>query len=144
MGQALAAAAQIRDIMAFDRKTFKDKLLGVLSGAITHFYMVKLATQNRQTKWVQHWKTEIDRLVNLDTVTILVSEIKGHWDKGKALAESIRDVRSADSGYRRVAANYVARVYQLKKLRKDLPQGIEAEFYAMIEEAAERALSPDA
>ena len=29
--------------MAFDRKTFKNKLQDILGGAITHFYMVKLA-----------------------------------------------------------------------------------------------------
>jgi hypothetical protein len=60
---------------------------------------------------------EIDRLIHMDTVRILVSEVKGNWDKTKALAESIRDVQAADSGYRRVAANYIAKVYQLKKIQ---------------------------
>lgn len=49
--------------MAFDRKTFKNKLQDILGSAITHFYMVQLAKRNHQTKWVPHWNTEMDRLV---------------------------------------------------------------------------------
>src|SRR5438132_11211259 len=74
--------------MAFDRKTFKDKLQDILGAALTHFYMVKLARLNSQTKWVQHWETELDRLVNMDAVRVLVSATKGRWDKERALAES--------------------------------------------------------
>lgn len=126
--------------MAFDRRTFKNKLQDILSTALTHYYMTKLAELNRQSKWVQHWKTEIDRLINMDTVRVLVSDIKGNWDKCKALAESLRDVQAADAGYRRVAANYVAKVYRLKRLDKELPVGIEGAFYQMVVEAAESVL----
>lgn len=129
--------------MAFDRKTFKDKLQDVLGGAITHFYMVQLAELNGQTKWVQHWSSEVDRLINMDAVRVLVSAIKGNWNKRKALQESLADVQAADLGYRRVAANYVKKVYKLKKLAHDLPVGAAIEFYAMVAQAAEEALSPD-
>jgi hypothetical protein len=104
--------------------------------------MVKLATLNHQTKWVRHWQTEIDRLINMDTVRVLVSDIKGKWDKKKALAESLADVRAADRGYRRVAANYVAKVYKLKKINQQLPAGVDEPFYALVQQAAEAALSP--
>src|SRR5438445_3832140 len=107
-GQAQAVARMMQKI-ALKRKGFKDKLLETLGAALMHFYMVKLAEQNQQTKWVQHWRTEIDRLVNMDTVRVLISTTKGHWDRRKALGESLADVRTADSGYRRIAANYVAR-----------------------------------
>jgi hypothetical protein len=128
--------------MAFDRKTFKDKLQDVLGGALTHYYMTRLAIHNKQSKWVRHWQNEIDRLIHMDMVRILVSHIKGTWDKRKALAESLADVRAADRGYRRVAANYVARVYSLKKVRQDLPDDVDADFYRMIQQAAEAALRP--
>jgi hypothetical protein len=129
--------------MAFDRKTFKDRLQDILGGAITHFYMVKVAELNGETRWVQHWLTELDRLINMDVVRILVSQTKGKWDKRKALKESVADIRAADQGYRRVAANYVAKVYRLKKIRTELPGGMEKEFHDMLDAAVEHALRPD-
>lgn len=129
--------------MAFDRKTFKDKLQDILGGAITHFYMIQLAVLNRQTKWVRHWQTEVDRLINMETVRILVSEIKGKWDKRKALEGSLADVQAADKGYRRVAANYVCKVYQQKKINTQLARDVEKEFVAQVRQAAEDALSLD-
>jgi hypothetical protein len=128
--------------MAYDRKGFKNKLLGTLSGAITHFYMVKFAERNGQTKWVEHWRTEIDRLVNMDLVVTLVSEIKGKWDKKRALEESLADVQAADRRYRTAAAHYVARVYSIKKLSKNLAPGVETEFFDLVRQAVESALSP--
>jgi hypothetical protein len=136
-------AERILRAMAFNRQTFTDKLQFILSGALTHYYMVELARLNGQTKWVQHWKNEVERLINFDTVQVLVANIKGKWDKKKALEESLSDVRTADSGYRRIAANYVAKVYQLKKTKQNLPAGVEDEFYEMVHETAERALRPD-
>jgi hypothetical protein len=127
--------------MAFSRKTFKDRLLAVLSGAVTHFYMVELARRNNQTKWVQHWMNELDRLLNMDFIFMLVSEIRGRWDKRKALAETLEDLQAADRRYRTVAANYVARVYRLKKQRRDLPPELTNQFHRMVWEAAERGLA---
>jgi hypothetical protein len=129
--------------MAFNRKDFKNKLQDTVAAALTHFYMVNLAQLNHQTKWVQHWQTEIDRLVNMDMVRTLVSEINGHWDKRRALDESIQDVQAADTGYRRVAVNYVKKVYQLKKIQQQPPTDAANVFYTMVSEAAERALTPD-
>ncbi|MCS6976562.1 MAG: hypothetical protein NZM31_06070 [Gemmatales bacterium] len=130
--------------MAPDRKTFKNRLQDILGAALTHFYMVQLAQRNRQTKWVQHWNTEIDRLIHMDLVRILVSAINGgRWDKRKALAESLQDVQAADQGYRKVAANYIAKVYRLRKIEARLPQGMERSFYAAVQEAAEFAVQPD-
>ena len=128
-------------VMAYDRKTFKNKLLGTLSGAVTHFYMVQFAELNGQTKWVQHWKGEIDRLLNMEFVVTAITEIKGTWDKRKAIAETLADLAAADKRYRTAAANYVAKVYKLKKLKKDLPTGVEQEFHDMVHEATESALS---
>jgi hypothetical protein len=128
--------------MAFDRKTFKDKLQDILGGAITHFYMVQLATLNKQSKWVKHWQSEVDRLINMDAVRVLVSRTKGNWDKRKALAESMADVAAADEAYRRTAANYVNKVYRLKKVNRKLPDDIQSDFYAAVESAAEHALDP--
>ena len=70
-------AKKILRAMAFNRQTFTDKLQFILSGALTHYYMVQLAQLNGQTKWVQHWKTEVDRLINFDTVQVLIANIKG-------------------------------------------------------------------
>lgn len=128
--------------MAFDRKTFKDKLQDILGGALTHYYMIQLATLNKQTKWVKHWQAEVDRLINMDAVRVLVSRTKGSWDKRKALAASLQDVSAADEAYRRVAANYVSKVYGLKKINRNLPDDIQSDFFAAVELAADQALDP--
>jgi hypothetical protein len=135
-------AERIRLAMALDRKSFKSKVLGILGGAITHYYMVKLATLNRQTKWVQHWSSEVDRLINADFVIAVDTEIKGKWDKRKAITETLVYVAAGDHRYRTTAANYVAKVYKRKKINQDLPTGVEKSFYEMVQQATERALSP--
>jgi hypothetical protein len=130
--------------MAFDRKSFKNRLLGTLGGAITHYYMVKLAELNKQTKWVQHWNKEVDRLINMDLVVTVVSEIKGRWDKRKAIAECLADIKAADRRYRTVAANYVAKVYKLKKINKQLAAEVDRPFYETVHETVEAALRSSA
>lgn len=134
------AAERIIHAMAFDRNTFKDKLQDILGGALTHFYMVKLAELNGQTKWVQHWANEVDRLINMDAVRVMVSQTKGKWDKRKALHQSLADVQAADHGYRRVASNYVAKVYRLKKIKEDLLAGLEDQFLDMVQHAVDDSL----
>lgn len=140
MSRLALADDRVYEVMAFDRKTFKNKLLAILSGAITHFYMVQLAERNGKSKWVQHWKTEIDRLLNLDFVVVLVSETKGRWDKKKAVSETIADLATVDRRYRTVAANYVTKVYRLNKLDRHLPAELQDQFRSMIWEAVERGL----
>ena len=139
----MRVADRVLQTMAFNRKSFKDRTLSILSGAITHFHMVQLAQLNHQSKWVQHWRSEIDRLVNMDFVVAILTEIKGKWDKRKAIQETLADIRSAEHRYINAAANYVAKVYKLKKIHRLVPQGIAEEFYDMVNEATESALSPD-
>lgn len=129
--------------MAFTRQAYKDKMLGHLIGAVGHFFMVKLAELNGHTKWVQHWKSEVDRLVNMEFVVAVLAPTKGKWDKRKAIHETVEDVRSTEARYGRAAGNYLKKVYRLKKIKEDLPAGVEEEFYAMVHEAAERALCPE-
>jgi hypothetical protein len=102
--------------------------------------MIQLAERNRQSKWVHHWRGEIDRLLNLDFVVMLVSEIKGRWDKRRALQETLEDLAAADQRYRTVAANYVSKVFGLKKLQRELPANLAEEFRSMVKEAADRGL----
>src|SRR3984893_12704957 len=127
------AAQRMRPLMAFDRKPFRDKLRDILGGAITHYFMGELAELNGQTKWVHHWNTEVDRLVNMDTVRVLVTPIKGNWDKMRALQQSLQEVQGAEGGYRKIAANYVAKVYKLKRIKQDLVAEVEKEFYQMVQ-----------
>ena len=141
MHRVLPMDIEFGPTMAYDRKTFKSRMLGVLSGALTHYYMIELAANNKQTKWVDHWSSELERLINLDLVTIVVTAIKGRWDKRKAVSETLADLASEDRSYRRIAANYVAKVYRLKKLDRQLPADVQDAFYAMVEESVARALA---
>lgn len=128
---------------ALTRQAYKDKLLLILSAAITRLFMVKLAELNGRTKWVRHWASEVDRLINMDFVLAVLAPIKGNWDKRKAMRETLDDIRLVEVPYCRAAGRCLTKVYKLKEIKKDLPAGVEDEFYEMVYEIAERALSPD-
>lgn len=128
--------------MAYDRRTFKDRVLEKLSGALGHHYMAALAELNRQTEWVQHWRGEIERLVFIELGLVLESPIKGNWNRQRAVNEVIEELRAVDPNFRRRAENVAKRYYGLKKIARALPAGVDTEFYNMVNEAVAEALQP--
>lgn len=127
--------------MAYDRRTFKERVTEKIDGALEEFYTARLAQLNGQKKWVDHWLGEVDRLLNLELRRVLRRPIKGRWDRRKAIEEVVRELREVDHAYRRAVENDVQQYYRLKRILKPLPPEVTEEFYAMVEGTVDRALA---
>src|SRR2546422_9159334 len=99
----LRSTEELLTAMAYDRETFKDKVEEKAGGALLEHYKACLARATRQTKWVEHWETEVDRLLNTELVVVLLHSIKGFKDRKKAAREVLDHLRSLDTRYRRAA-----------------------------------------
>lgn len=119
--------------MALDRKSFKDKIFNLCDGALEHFFCVKLAQLNSQKEWVQHWSTEVARMVGPDVRRILRKETKGRWDKKKAVQEALEEVKLlSEVRLKREADAYIQDVYALPRVNLNLPLDVSKEFYEMV------------
>jgi hypothetical protein len=127
--------------MAYKRVEFKNKVKSHLTGAIIEFYKARLATKNGQTRWIEHWTTEV-RLLVLQLVGELFHAVRGFTDRQKAYAEVVEDVRSHDANFRRYATNTIKRDYELIKLRNGLDANDTADFWALIDDAVRGAFVP--
>ncbi len=125
--------------MAYDRKTFKERVTEKIDGALEEFYTARLAELNGQKKWVEHWLAEVDRLLFLELRRVLRRPIKGRWDRRKAVSEVIQELRHVDAAYRRSVAKDVLEYYGMKKLKKPLPPEVTDEFYALVERAVNQS-----
>lgn len=106
--------------MAYKREDFKNKVESHLTGAIVHFYQVSLAKKNGQTRWVQHWMTEVKNLIENSLVAEIFHAIRGFKDRRKAFYEAIDEIKAGDSGYRHYADTVIKRDYNLTKLKVPL------------------------
>jgi hypothetical protein len=106
--------------MAYNRTEFKNKVEEKLGGALLEHYKATLASRNRQPRWVRHWQSEVDRLLNTELVVVLLHSIKGFKDRRKAAGEVIHHLRAIDEQYRRAAVQIVQRDYQLGTLQAPL------------------------
>lgn len=96
--------------MAFNRETFKDRIEEYLRGAVIEFYKGRIATKNsrsgrsvfwtrNETRWVEHWTTEVRMLIDRFGATIGDHDIRGFKDRRKAIAEVIERLKSKDDGF---------------------------------------------
>jgi hypothetical protein len=127
--------------MARTRSAFKDKIVGHLSGAIGEFYKARLAAKNGQLRWVAHWSTEAERLINYTLVAEVLHTVKGFTDRRKAFAEAAKEIRRDDARYRRYAEGAVKRDFQLTKLRAGLDATDTQDFWVLVHAAVEPALT---
>lgn len=141
MKSRASVAERVLRTMAYDRQTFKNRVMEKIDGAIVEFYKHHLAELNGQTKWVNHWRGEVDRLLHMELPIVLLRPIKGKWDRRRAVREVIAELRAVDAGYRRLAENVIKRYYGLKKISRPLPEELTAAFYAPVDQAVEEALA---
>jgi len=127
--------------MAWDRKTWKSHLLGNYKAALEHFYYVQLAQLNGQTKTIQHWKNELWAMLGDRAIHIFLRDVKGRWDKWKAISEVVADLRLAEQSCFAKATTHVQITYGLKKMKTKLPPGVSASFYTELEANVTKYLS---
>jgi predicted metal-dependent RNase len=128
----LKTADDVVTAMAYDRDTFKDKVEEKVGGALLEHYKACLSRVNRQTRWVEHWQREVDRLLDTELVVVLLHTIKEFKDRRKAAREVLRHLEAADVQYRRAAERVVKKDYSLKKLGGAIPDDMTAEFYTRV------------
>jgi hypothetical protein len=133
-------AARYIDAMAYKRMDFKNKVESHLTGAIVEFYKATLATKNGQTKWVQHWLTEVKQLVDRNLPFEILHPIRGFKDRSKAFAEAVAEIKAGDDRYRRYAETTIIKDYKLKKLKAELDDADTTAFWTRVDEVAARAL----
>jgi hypothetical protein len=133
-------AARYIDAMAYKREDFKNKVQSHLTGAIVEFYKATLATKNGQTKWVQHWMTEVKQLVDRNLPFEILHPIRGFKDRSKAFTEAVAEIKAGDARYRRYAETTIIKDYKLKKLKVELDDADTTAFWARVDGVAETAL----
>lgn len=138
---ASRVATRILRAMAYDRNAFKDKLEEHIGGAYLEFYKARLAEKNAQTKWVDHWKGEVRQLLDRNLVAAMLHEIRGFKDRRKAYEQVRAAMKAKDVGYRKAAQNTVLKDYGLRKVRVPLNDDDTADFWKLVERAAENGLS---
>ena len=136
---AQKVADRILTAMAYDRTTFQDKVEEHIGGALLEFYKARAASKNGQTKWVQHWMSEVNTLLNRNLVAALLHSIRGFKDRAKAFATVEQAIRAKDAGYRGAAERVVCRDFGLTKLRTHLSDEDTAEFWGKVKAAREVA-----
>jgi hypothetical protein len=125
--------------MAYSRQQFKNRVEEKVGGALLEFYKAECAQANGFTRWVQHWRTEVERLLG-ELEIVLIHEIRGFRDRNKAFDEVIQYVQGNDRTYRKIAANAVTRNFKAKRLRHGVPAAATETFYAQVTETARNAL----
>lgn len=133
-------AARVLRAMAYDRNTFKDKLEEHIGGAYLEFYKARLATKNGRRKWVDHWNTEVRRLLDRSLVAAMLHSIRGFKDRGKAYAEVKAGLIANDAGYRVAAENTVLKDFKLRNLQVALEDADRDDFWKLVDAAASRGL----
>jgi hypothetical protein len=117
MNRAHATAEDILTAMAYKREDFKNRVGENVGGALFEYYKAQLASASGHTRWVQHWRSEVQRLIETELVIVLLHPIRGFKDRKKTAQEMIEEIRAIDSQYRRAAEQTIRHDYGLKKLR---------------------------
>ncbi len=133
MSRAITTAKDILKAMAYSRETFKDRVEEKIGGGLLEYYKAALARLSRQTRWVKHWESEAERLINIELGVVLLHSIKGFRDRKKAVQEVLDHLREIDHQYRRAAQYTIQRDYGLKKLRTQITDQDTENFYRMVQ-----------
>jgi hypothetical protein len=133
MTQATINVQTVLRNMAYNRSQFKDRVEEKVGGALLEYYKAQLAALNRQTRWAQHWNSEVTRLLDTELVVTLLHSIRGFKDRKKAVGEVLQQLRAQDEQYRRAAERVVRKDYGLKQLDEPLTHEIANQFFSRVE-----------
>lgn len=120
--------------MAYDRAAFKAKLRQHLTGALGEFYKAAAVRKNGQQKYVQHWTTEVRRLLR-EMGAEFSHSLRGVFDLHRAYEEVRAEIRESDARFRRRAESSLKNKYDFT-LRMRLDDSDEVEFWRLADEAA--------
>jgi len=133
--------ARMLEAMAYNRQTFKDRIEEHIGGAILEFYKATLAKKNGETRWVQHWMTEVHTLLDHNLVLVITHEIRGFKDVRKAYNEVVTAIAAKDESYRGIAERQIKRDFKRSELEVPLDDADTAAFWERVNTAAEDAFA---
>jgi hypothetical protein len=128
--------------MAHNRALYKAGLAKHLKGGLREYYKACLGRKTGYMASVPAWDTEVKKLLTAFS-NAMEHAIQGFSDRGKAVQETIADVKSADERIRRKAVSeFIKKVPDINKLRVTLDDQDTAGFWTRVDEtmAAERAI----
>lgn len=97
--------------MAVDRDQFMTKIQEKLVGSLRETAFIILAKKNKQTQWVQHKETEVERL-RLELLDVFDLESKGKWNKLRAATQAVEYYRKRLGTFVTKANNQYKRYYK--------------------------------
>jgi hypothetical protein len=128
--------------MAHTRERFKSRVEEKIAGALYEFYKAECAVGNGQTRWVEHWRHESERLLG-ELQIALLHAIRGFKDKRKAFNEVVEYITSKDRSFRRLTENTVRKDFKLKKLKFGVPEESTKRFWALVAKSANEVLDAE-
>lgn len=105
----------------FSRDAFKNEIQFKVALALIEYAFILTAQANNETKWVEHKKTEIERLLKEIEIVMLL-DIKGKWDKRRAALEAIDYFNNSAESLARRSKKAFKTYYQkqpIKELNKN-------------------------
>lgn len=122
--------------MAWDRPTFKNQVEAKIGGALFEFCKAEIAKANKQTRWVQHWQTEVKRLIASELIVVLL-HTTSFKNKNKAFHEVLASLQKIATRYAKSAHNALEKNYFKKKLTKTISDEKLNEFFEHVKMTAQ-------
>jgi hypothetical protein len=127
--------------MAYSRSDFKNKIESKVGGAFFEHLKAEYATFNGETKWVDHWRKEVDGLVDSQLVVELLHTTT-FKDKAKACREVLDILKAKTASYMRTAKGKLETTYYKRKM-KDISEDVAARFFERVEKVIQETLASD-
>ena len=134
---AKRVASRVLYAMAYNRDTFKDRVREHITGAYLEYYKATLAKKNGYTKWVTHWETEVQTLLDRNLIAVLFHDVRGFKDRRKAFAEVSAALKAKDGSFRAAAEKVIRRDFEVRRLAIPLDDEDMAQFWLRVEQAAD-------
>jgi hypothetical protein len=128
------------------RPDFKAKVEGYISGALGEYVKAEVAERNGYTKYVQHWRGEVERLIWFELPIFLEEQTtKTNFDRRRIVDEIVQEYQPQflswmNSTRTTLASNYFR--FEKRKTDFKLPDAntSAAAFWLMVEQSVDSAL----
>lgn len=106
--------------MAFKRDDFQNRVHEYVFGGLREYCKAKIAEKNGHSKWVEHWYSEVDRLVGGSLLDALTTPIRGFSDRKKAFDKTINRIQVRQENLARLQHKKLELTYYKTVLKQGL------------------------
>jgi hypothetical protein len=126
--------------MAYSREQHINSMESALSGAIRHYYRVKLAALNAKTDQVEKWQQHEEQFLG-QFVDALTHELKGKRDRRKAAAQALQELQSQNLARQRGETAQFEATYKIDVV-KSLPADVDEGFFVKVRQIVDYYYPP--